>query len=368
MGLLDRVQTTAKSQPPRLVLYAAEKFGKTSFGAFTWKPIVLMTAGETGLIPLIDTGRIPPVPHFPDDFRGWGDLCRSVQALCDEPHDYKTLVLDTGNGAEQLCAADICREHFSGRWSDYVSYGRGDALAAKEWARFLALLDELQAVRSMAVLMLQHAKTKTFVDPAGKDFDQWKPEGIEKCWQLTHKWADAILFGGFRTRVDRDGKATGWERYIQCEATGGIVAGNRYGLPAQITAGDGAEGLWKAFARAYADAKGRGRPAPVPPPPPPALPVSASPAATSPHHPKGDAPASDDHEEHASAIYELEQLCQSIKTHPLDLFRRNCVQLGFHAMEPLPPWQSLSLQRLRDLIAKAEQQARAAENRRPVVA
>jgi hypothetical protein len=56
---------------------------------------------------------------------------------------------------------------------------------------------------------------KTFSDPAGKQWDQWRPEAREKLWGLTHKWSDCILFGGWQVTVSKDEKVTGEERYLR---------------------------------------------------------------------------------------------------------------------------------------------------------
>lgn len=256
MASLDCVTRDTKPMPPRIVLYAAEKFGKTSWGAHSWEPIFLMTSGETGLLTLLEAGRVPPTAHFPDDFKSWHSLVDAVECIRDDKHTYRTLVIDTGNGAENLCAKGVCDDVFNGDWAAYSSYGRGNERASKEWADFLRLLDEVRVKRRMAILILQHAKVKTFSDPsAGKDWDQWRPEAVDKLWALTHKWADCILFGGFKVNVNRDGKAIGESRYLRAEASGAIVAGNRYGLPTEIVSLPGAENLWKSFA----DALGRTR-------------------------------------------------------------------------------------------------------------
>jgi hypothetical protein len=210
MSLLSKVTNKAPALPSRVVMYAAEKFGKTSFAAHAPRPLFLMTAGETGLLSLLEAGKVPAVDHFPSDFKTWNELIAAVKAVRDEPHDHKTLVLDTGNGAENLCAAHVCDENFGGSWADFNSYGRGNEISSKTWAEFLKLLDQVRLARKMSVLILHHAKVKTFSDPAGKSWDQWRPEAIEKLWALTHKWADVILFGGWEVTVNKkDDKATG---------------------------------------------------------------------------------------------------------------------------------------------------------------
>ena len=87
MSLLAKVTNTTPSLPSRVVLYAAEKWGKSSFAAHAPKPVVLMTAGETGLLSLIEARNVPAVDHVPDDFRTWPGLLAAVRALRDDPHE-----------------------------------------------------------------------------------------------------------------------------------------------------------------------------------------------------------------------------------------------------------------------------------------
>jgi len=264
MSLLSQVRREAQSLPSRVVLYAQEKFGKTSLSCHAPRPIVLMTSGETGLLSLLEAGLVPPTDHFPEDFKSWPKLTQAVRELLNEAHEYRTLVLDTANGAERMCAEHICEEHFDGKWPNYASYGKGDVQAAVEWGKFLGLLDQLRTQRKMAVLFLQHARVKSFNNPSGKDWDQYRPESIDKLWALTHKWSDIILFGGFKVQVWDDKAKADAARYLQAQGTPAIVAGNRYGLPAEITAPPGAQNLWKAFASALQKAKARGKPADSP--------------------------------------------------------------------------------------------------------
>jgi hypothetical protein len=90
-----------------------------------------MTAGETGLLSLIEAGQVPPTAHFPEDFKDWESLYEATQSLLHEKHDFRTLVLDTGNGAELMLAQSICNESFDGKWAAYQEYGRGVRLARR---------------------------------------------------------------------------------------------------------------------------------------------------------------------------------------------------------------------------------------------
>jgi AAA domain len=146
-------------------------------------------------------------------------------------------------------------DRFGGDWSDINAYGRGIDLTAPAWAQFLALLDEVRLKRRMGILVLHHARVRTFSDPAGKQWEQWRPEAREKLWGLTHKWADCILIGGWQVTVSKDEKATAEERFLRAGPSGAVVAGNRYGLPDVLKAPTGAGNLWRAFAEALKKAK-----------------------------------------------------------------------------------------------------------------
>lgn len=277
MMSLAKVTTAAPSLPSRVVLYAPEKSGKSSFACFAPKPIFLMTAGETGLLSLIESGQVPPTAHFPEDFKTWEELLSAVESIRREKHDYSTVVLDTGNGAENLLAASVCQESFDNNWAAFNDYGRGVRVAAPIWGSFLKELDRLRIERRMSIIFLHHATVKQTANPTGKDWDQHRPEAIDKFWGLTHKWADVIAFYGNRVTVSKDDKATGEQRFLRCSPTASIVAGNRYGMPDEITAKPGAKNLWDAFASALGSAKRKAQhssppaPAAPPPPPPPAL-------------------------------------------------------------------------------------------------
>lgn len=260
MSLLASITKDAPQLPSRVVLYAPEKSGKSSFGCFAPNPIFLMTAGETGLLSLIESGQVPPTAHFPEDFKQWRLLTGAVDSLATEKHDFTTLVLDTGNGAENLLAAAVCNESFDGDWAQYNDFGRGVRIAAPLWGQFLAKLDILRTKRRMSIIILHHAAVKQTSNPTGKDWDQHRPEAIDKMWGLTHKWADVIAYYGTKVTVNKEDKATGEQRFLRCAPSASIIAGNRYGMPDEITAQPGAQNLWTAFATALRKAKSKAPP------------------------------------------------------------------------------------------------------------
>src|SRR5262245_33819724 len=160
---LSDVVTTGEGLPNRCVLHGVPGIGKTSFGACAPKPIVLMTRGETGLITLLDSGQLPETAHFPE-LLTWEELLSAVEALTREPHDYRSLVLDTINGAERLCHESVCQRVFSNNWGrdGFTSYMTGYEVALADWQQLLEALDRLRSSRRMSVLALAHTRITPF--------------------------------------------------------------------------------------------------------------------------------------------------------------------------------------------------------------
>lgn len=216
-----------------------------------------MTAGEDGLLTLKSRGLVPQgVAHLPEDTRRWADLVDTAKAILNDQHNFQTVVVDTGNGAERMLAESVCEEEFGGNWSEFGSYAAGEKNCVPHWSRWLGLLDQINKRRNMSIILIHHSTVKTVNNPTGKDWDQHRPEGMKTLWGLTHKWADAILYGGWKVRIQKverggDEKAVGEERYLQAGVSSAIVAGNRYGLPTEIMPKElGPAGMWKAFVNA----------------------------------------------------------------------------------------------------------------------
>jgi hypothetical protein len=243
--------------PNRYVFHATEGNGKTSFAAQTPKPIFIQTRGETGLETLIDAGQLPEVPHFPE-VQSWSEMLGAIDSLIHEDHEYKTLVIDTLNGAERLCHEHVCQRDFGSDWTErgFLGYGRGVELSLSDWRELLQRLDSLRLSKRMTIFCLCHTKVSTFKNPEGADYDRYSPDCNAKTWSLTHKWADAVLFGNFETVVDtggvsKKGKARGGQqRMLYTERHASYDAKNRLGLPPEIALGNSPAEAWANFTAA----------------------------------------------------------------------------------------------------------------------
>ena len=69
----------------------------------------------------------------------WDELLAAIRALIDQEHAYRTLVIDTLNGAERLCHEHVCRRDFGGRWGrdGFTAYMTGYEVALADWRELL---------------------------------------------------------------------------------------------------------------------------------------------------------------------------------------------------------------------------------------
>ena len=266
---LSLINSKGNGLPNRTIIHALEGLGKSSFAAQMKAPIFIETKGETGLETLIDSGRLPEIPHFPE-VQSWPELLGCIETLTVDDHTYKTLVIDTANGAERLCHEHVCDVEYGGEWGDrgFGSYAKGFEVSLAEWRKLLNALDALRATKSMAIVLLCHTKVKTFKNPDGHDYDRYAPDMHDKTWGLSHKWADLVLFGNFETlvvtakgdadKLERKGKAAGGQvRMLYTERHASYDAKNRLGLPEEIEMGNSPQ---EAFANFIAAVKsGRAR-------------------------------------------------------------------------------------------------------------
>ncbi len=252
---LADIRSSGPRKPNAHFLYAVEGWGKTSLGAQTPAPIFIQSRGETGLETLIQNNLVKETPSFPE-CHSWTDILDAIDLLLAETHPYRTLVMDTVNGAERLCHEHVCTRDFGGDWGEhgFLSYGKGPEVSIAEWLMLLQKLDKLRNEKGMTIFLLGHAKVATFKNPQGADFDRYQAEMHKTTYAVTAKWADSILFGNFETVVkqgkkdatdlNKKGKAVDVYRALFTQRMPAFDAKNRLGLPVEIEMGESAEEAW----------------------------------------------------------------------------------------------------------------------------
>jgi hypothetical protein len=219
--------------PPRLLIYGLEGVGKTTLGSKFPLPVILQT--EEG----IPRGLTMSTFGLQDTFKG---LLSCMSFLGTEPHDYRTLVVDSLDPLEPQIWREACTAN---GWASIETpgYGKGYVIADNYWLDFLTGLDFLRRERGMTIVLLAHSAIERIDDPRAASYTSYQLRLHKRVRGLVQDWVDAILFlaldlnitsenAGFgKKRTRADGGSTRW---LHCEARPSFVAKNRYGLPAKI--------------------------------------------------------------------------------------------------------------------------------------
>lgn len=252
LNISDLVNSKGSGLPNRYLIYAINGWGKTSFGAQTPKPVFIQGKGETGLETLIDAGLINETPHFPECMT-WQSVLDAVDSLIEDQHDFRTLLIDTGNSIERLCFDAVCQRDFESDLGKFLAYGRGPDASMGEWRILLGKLDTLRMTRKMSIIMFAHSRIVNFKNPEAEDYNRYEADMYKSTSTLTSNWADAVLFGNYAVTIttDKDTKRKrgigGSMRVLCTERTAAYEAKNRLGLPSEIDMGANANEAWGAF-------------------------------------------------------------------------------------------------------------------------
>lgn len=214
------------AKPVRVVLYATDGVGKSTFASHAPSPIFI--GAEDGTAQL-DVERMPEITK-------WSDIIDAVAELETGDHAYKSVVLDTADWAEPMNWKHICQIR---HWADLdePGYGKGPAAALEEWRVLLARFERLRNIRGMHIIVLAHCLIKQWKNPEqGGDYDRYEMALNPKASGLIRQWADCVLFGNYETFTHTDknkrvrGISTG-ARIIHTQRAAAFDAKNRYDLP-----------------------------------------------------------------------------------------------------------------------------------------
>jgi hypothetical protein len=226
---------TKTSKPPRILIHADHGIGKSSLAAASPDPIFIQT--EDGL-ENIDTNALPLCKDF-------DTMMLQLSEVYEQPHDFKTLVIDSIDWTETLIAQHVCRAANKASISDF-GYGAGFQAVLESFGRVIKAVTAIREDRGMGIILIAHSQIKTYANPLGADYDRHCIKLREKNAELFLEWADLVGFLHFAvfTKVTRDGfgestKAVGGtDRVLSCAPSAAYVSKNRYGITTDISIPD----------------------------------------------------------------------------------------------------------------------------------
>ena len=225
--------------PPRVMVYGQPGYGKTTLASeFPDAVFLQVEDGTPGDVEITTFGKI-------DTF---SDVLDALGQLYGEPHDFKTVVVDSITALERLIWAETCaRGDDKGNAKDHIEsfgYGKGYVYALRVWQEFLDGVNALRRDRGMIVILIAHSKIERFDDPETVSYDRYEIDLHAKAAGTIEREMDAILLLKPPVSIKTEDVGFNNKRNLGVDASGRIdihavgkpayLAKNRYGIPEKI--------------------------------------------------------------------------------------------------------------------------------------
>ena len=219
------IQKGRQARAQRIVIYGPEGIGKSTLASHAPSPLFLDTEMGTGQLE-VDRLDIENLDH----------IGATVNALLNEQHEYKTVVVDTADNLWRLCADAVCAEN---KWPDIEKpgFGKAYAMASDRFRVVLSWFDRL-IDRGVNVVIVSHAKVDKVNPPDNAEYSKYcikvsaPTKQAEASREFLKEWCDCLLFCNFDMTVSSSGKAIGnHERVVNTVPAPAWEAKNRYSLP-----------------------------------------------------------------------------------------------------------------------------------------
>lgn len=238
------LKSISKSSPkrPRITIYGPIGVGKTTFGTSGESPIVIMT--EDGLGDLVET-----VPSLPRDENGEPTVATSfeqvlecLQALGEQDHPYKTVVIDSLDWLEPLIWKATSKRIGSDS-IEAAGYGKGYVEASTEWREFFKYITALRDFKNMTVVMIAHSAITNVKDPMREAYDTYGMKLHKRASALADEYSDIVGFATIETFLTseklgfdktRNIALTSGNHVLHLSGMPAYTAKNRYHMPSTI--------------------------------------------------------------------------------------------------------------------------------------
>ena len=245
MSLLDQVETKSKSfdgtvPPVRVNVQGVDGIGKSTFGADA--PSSIFIQAEDGLKFIDNVARFPVI-------ESWNQLLTQVKTLIEEPHDYKSVVLDTTDAASKFGEEYVCDTNgWNGPQDKQAGYGAFYVAEENAWRKLLQGLNICFEERGMNVILLSHVGAKTIVDPTVGEYHAFQMRSNKKINSLIKDWVDFNLFADYDKSVNDGKPKSHGNRILYTKYAMGFEAKSRLTIPPQLPL------EWDAFHKSYLEA------------------------------------------------------------------------------------------------------------------
>jgi len=178
----------------RMNVYGTDGIGKTTMAAGAPRPI---------LIDAEDGAKYIKMDKFPVCVV-YDDVIDAIDELAKQPHNYKTVVLDTTDAVERLCQDEVKQRHNIDS-IEKLTYGKGFVESSELFANILRKLEALSLEKSMHIILLSHVQIRVFSDPEREPYDRYEMNTHRRISSLIRSWVDFNFFANHEITTVKSG-------------------------------------------------------------------------------------------------------------------------------------------------------------------
>lgn len=224
MSLLSQIHLGKKPAPRRCMVHGVQGVGKSSWAATSDNPVFIQTEDGLGEI---SCAKFPLA-------RSFGEVMTALTELRTDPHDFKTVVIDSLDWLERLIWGEVCAgENVSN--IEKIGFQKGYTYSLNYWRMLLDALDTLRRERGMAIILIAHTKIEKFQTPEDSAFDRFSPRLHKLAAAVIMEWCDEVFFATYSSTTDpKKVKNVEPERVMRTTEGPTHVAKNRLRLPTEL--------------------------------------------------------------------------------------------------------------------------------------
>ena len=149
----------------KILLYGVEGIGKTTLASKFPAPLFIDTEGSTV--------KMKPQPARLPDVSGYQEIKMQLGKILNQPHKFKTLVIDSVGVLESWVEEYVCASGNVLSIEDF-GYGKGYKLVEEEFRKMLEFFARLVSEKKMNIVLIAHSVTRQSTEPGNPvSFDRY---------------------------------------------------------------------------------------------------------------------------------------------------------------------------------------------------
>ena len=148
----------------------------------------------------------------------YSELLEHIDALLEQEHDYKTLIIDTLDKLEIMYTDHVCKEN---GWKNISepAYGKGYSARSALFQDFWDDIKKLNTKKGMIIVLIAHSQIVKVQDPILPEYDKHTLQLYKTENAFIRREADLVGYGMIETFTSSDGNrnlaTTAGERQIR---------------------------------------------------------------------------------------------------------------------------------------------------------